>query len=297
MVRRREGRWKSKSFSMNHPCRCCSSRADRPSSDCGQCIGTPTVLIRSVETSPSQSGRWSSLVFDLCSSNLRSIHPCSTVYIVFRSSLSLDVPEHHLLRSLRWESNEQWHKQHHHSRICSNLTSTGLFISLSLFYDCQRSSSVSLWNCWPPYRVYWSCNSFAVFVFFSEELAVVVVVSHLWSLFDLDDPLDLLHRCSWHRIRWFQSSTMVDIDSQRILLVGSSHSTTQSILSTHNTWNNFIFFRIGFMLDRFRLILRLRCQEWSRKSRLGSSWRTLSSSIWRLCFPRERCAETFFFTL
>lgn len=51
--------------------------------------------------------------------------------------------------------------------------------------------------------------------------------------------------------------------------------------------NNFIF-RIGFILDPFRLVLLLRCQEWERTSRLPSSWQRISSSNSRSCFSRQR---------
>lgn len=102
-----------------HPC---SLRTDRTSSSRRWSFGETSVLLCLVEEGLSQHFRWSSVVFDLLSTSIESIHSCATLHLVFCSSLHFDALEHHVLRSrstseerennrIRW--NLHWSSSHH----------------------------------------------------------------------------------------------------------------------------------------------------------------------------------------
>ena len=149
---------------------CYLSCVDWTSSNCGQWIRSQRIFLSFLQTSCSQSSRESSLVFDLFSFPTESIYTHATLHIVFRSSLSLDVSQHHLLWSLHWRTNEQCHSQQYDVRSTVHLCPTGLlgpFLSLSDHVNSLlirlRSSLVWLWKCWALGQVFSLFNSFDAF--------------------------------------------------------------------------------------------------------------------------------------
>ena len=92
----------------------------------GQWTGERTFLLRFRETNSTSTVRWTSLVFDLLSSILFSVHSCPTMYLLFRLTLSLDVSEHHVLRSLQ----SIFQSLHSDLRFLQHLLSTGSFVFL-----------------------------------------------------------------------------------------------------------------------------------------------------------------------